>query len=42
MASNTESTAEPENGWSARSRATRQKLIAAAAKLIVEKGINSV
>ena len=42
MASNIESTAEPENGWSARSRATRQKLIAAASKLIVEKGINSV
>jgi AcrR family transcriptional regulator len=42
MASTTESTSEPENGWSARSRATRQKLIAAASKLIVEKGINSV
>jgi AcrR family transcriptional regulator len=42
MASNIESEAEPENGWSARSRATRQKLIAAASKLIVEKGINSV
>jgi AcrR family transcriptional regulator len=42
MASNIESRAEPENGWSARSRATRQKLIAAASKLIVEKGINSV
>jgi AcrR family transcriptional regulator len=42
MASNIESTAEPENGWSARSRVTRQKLIAAASKLIVEKGINSV
>jgi AcrR family transcriptional regulator len=33
---------ERENGWSARSRATRQKLISAASKLIVEKGINSV
>ena len=42
MTSNIELTAEPENGWSARSRATRQKLIAAASKLIVEKGINSV
>jgi len=42
MTSNIESTPEPENGWSARSRATRQKLIAAASKLIVEKGINSV
>ena len=42
MASNLEFTAKPENGWSARSRATRQKLIAAASKLIVEKGINSV
>ena len=42
MASNIEFTAEPENGWSARSRATRQKLITAASKLIVEKGINSV
>lgn len=42
MASKIESTPEPENGWSARSRATRQKLIAAASKLIVEKGINSV
>ena len=42
MASKIESTSEPENGWSARSRATRQKLIAAASKLIVEKGINSV
>ncbi|MDG2116370.1 MAG: TetR/AcrR family transcriptional regulator [Porticoccaceae bacterium] len=42
MASNIEFTAKPENGWSARSRATRQKLIAAASKLIVEKGINSV
>lgn len=31
-----------ENGWSARSRATRQKLISATSKLIVEKGINSV
>ena len=42
MASKIESTSEPENGWSARSRATRQKLVAAASKLIVEKGINSV
>ena len=42
MASKIESTPAPENGWSARSRATRQKLIAAASKLIVEKGINSV
>ena len=42
MASKIESTAKPENGWSARSRATRHKLIAAASKLIVEKGINSV
>ena len=42
MTSNIESTPETENGWSARSRATRQKLIAAASKLIVEKGINSV
>ena len=42
MTTDTQSTAEPENGWSARSRATRQKLIAAASKLIVEKGINSV
>ena len=33
---------EKENGWSARSRVTRQKLISAASKLIVEKGINSV
>lgn len=33
---------EKENGWTARSRATRQKLISAASKLIVEKGINSV
>ena len=33
---------ETENGWSARSRVTRQKLISAASKLIVEKGINSV
>ncbi|MGI9289626.1 MAG: TetR/AcrR family transcriptional regulator, partial [Pseudomonadales bacterium] len=33
---------EKENGWSARSRATRQKLISAASKLIIEKGINSV
>ena len=30
------------NGWSARSRATRQKLISAASKLMVEKGVNSV
>jgi AcrR family transcriptional regulator len=42
MTSDIQSTAEAENGWSARSRATRQKLIAAASKLIVEKGINSV
>ena len=42
MASKIDSTPEPENGWSARSRATRQKLIAAASKLMVEKGINSV
>ena len=42
MTSDTQSTAKPENGWSARSRATRQKLIAAASRLIVEKGINSV
>lgn len=33
---------EKENGWSARSRLTRQKLISSASKLIVEKGINSV
>ena len=33
---------EKENGWTARSRATRQKLISAASKLIIEKGINSV
>ncbi len=33
---------EKENGWSARSRATRQKLISATSRLIVEKGINSV
>lgn len=31
-----------QNGWSTRSRITRQKLISAASKLIVEKGINSV
>jgi AcrR family transcriptional regulator len=36
------STPQEENGWSTRSRITRQKLIAAASKLIVEKGINSV
>ena len=42
MTSKTEPTPVPENGWSARSRATRQKLVAAASKLIVEKGINSV
>ena len=33
---------EKETRWSARSRATRKKLISAASKLIVEKGINSV
>ncbi len=33
---------EKENGWTARSRATRQKLISAASQLIIEKGINSV
>ena len=33
---------EKENGWSARSRVTRHKLISAASKLVVEKGINSV
>lgn len=33
---------DPENGWAARSRKTRQKLISAASKLIIERGINSV
>ncbi len=33
---------EPENGWSARSRITRQKLITTASKLMVQKGIRSV
>ncbi|MEM1402117.1 MAG: TetR/AcrR family transcriptional regulator [Pseudomonadota bacterium] len=42
MEKDTTSEVAAENGWSARSRATRQKLIAAASKLIVEKGINSV
>lgn len=42
MDPDTPSQPEKENGWSARSRATRQKLISATSKLIVEKGINSV
>ena len=42
MTSTASSATDEENGWTARSRATRKRLVAAASKLIVEKGINSV